>query len=74
VETPSQIDTSDPSVAKKALREHVSNAMKRKIKKLVIGMFPRESERVILSEYADTPSMRRPLWVMDELYRSLNTI
>ena len=73
METPSRIDTSDPSVAKKALREHVSNAMKREIKKLAIDMFPRDSEGVILSESADTSSMRRPLWVMDELYRSLNT-
>ena len=73
VETPSQIDISDPSLAKKALREHVSNAMKREIKQLVIDMFPRDSEGVILSESADTPSMRRPLWVMDELFRSLNT-
>jgi hypothetical protein len=73
VKTPSRIDTSDPSVAKKALREHVSHVMKREIKKLVIDMFPRDSDAVILSESADTHFMRRPFWVMDELYRSLNT-
>jgi hypothetical protein len=45
--------------------------LKREIQKLVVDMFPRDSEGVTLAEAADTPSMRRPAWVMDELYHSL---
>ena len=50
----------NPREARKALREHISYAMKREIKKLVVDMFPRDSECVIRSESADTPSIRRP--------------
>ena len=46
--------------------------MKREIKKLVIELFPRDSDGVILSESAETPSQRRSAWFMDELYRALS--
>jgi hypothetical protein len=72
METPSGSTSNiEPREARKAVREHNSNVMKRTIKKLVVDLFPRDSEGFVLSESADTPYMSRPPWVMDELYRSL---
>ncbi len=39
-EKPSKSDTSDPREARKVLREHISNAMKRKILKVGYRVFP----------------------------------
>lgn len=69
--TPSASDTSDPRHARQMLREHIPKHLKAHIQKLVVDLFPRDSDGVFLSEHADIPSMRRPSWVMDELYRSL---
>jgi hypothetical protein len=56
---------------RKMIREHISNSQKKEIKQLVIQMFPRDSDGIILSKSSDIPSLRRPPWVMDELHRSL---
>ena len=73
IETPTGSCTSDdPREDRKMLREHISNALKREIKQLVVDLFPRDSDGVILSESSDIPSLRRPSWVLDELHRSLN--
>jgi hypothetical protein len=73
METHLQRDTNDEDriSKRKMIREHISNSQKKETKQLVIEMFPRDSDGVILSESSDIPSLRRPPWVMDELHRSL---
>jgi len=69
--TPSGSENNYPDSSKKLLREHISKDMKRSIKSLVIDLFPRDTDGVILSDTLDSQTTRRPAWVMDELYRSL---
>ena len=64
-------NTMHPLDARRLLREHVSRSLKCEIQKMVVDMFPRDDDGVLLCESADDPILRRPRWVMDELYRNL---
>jgi len=64
-------DTMHPVVARCLLREHMPRSLKCEMQKLVVDMFPRGADGVLLCEGHEDPILRRPHWVMDELYRNL---
>ena len=60
-----------PDTAKRLMREHMPKSLKSEIQKLVVDIFPRDDHGVLLCDSVTDPTARRPMWVMDELYRNL---
>ncbi len=67
-----QEDATICSVASGALsRGHIDVGLKAETKMLVNDIVPRDEFGCYLSKDADDPVLRRPVWVMDELFRKL---
>ena len=67
-ETPcSIIDSREDEVDK------IGPALKEDVKKLVRETFPRDESGIYLVDSASDPSLRRPKWVMDELFGTLSS-
>ena len=70
--TPPEENATNCSVASGALsRGHIDVALKAETKMLVNEIFPRDEFGCYLCKDADDIVMRRPAWVMDELFRKL---
>jgi hypothetical protein len=63
--TPSSVSS------KSCPRDHISSSLKAETKKLIIDIFPRDEAGCYLCKEAVDPALRRPKWVLDELFRAL---
>ena len=64
--------TPSSDVSRNVQRETLSQDLKLLTKKLVCDIFPRDDQGVFLCAEAKDPALRRPAWLMDELFRKLS--
>ncbi len=60
-------------VSRSLQRQGLPQNLKLLTKKLVCDICPRDSEGVFLSSEAKDPALRKPAWVMDELFKKLSS-